>query len=70
MKSPEGGENGRRKMISGRRNEDIPPEYAGEYKIQRNSILKNGMKCSKEKTIGKHQISGRESHRWCFVTES
>ena len=69
MKSPDGGENGGRKTISGWRNGDIHPQYPGDYKIQRDSILKIGIKFSKKKTSGKHQISGRESHRWCFVTE-
>ena len=57
------------KTISGQRNGDIRPQYPREYKIQRDSILKIGMKFSKKKTSGKRQISGRESHRWCFVTE-
>ena len=70
MNSPEGGENGRRKTISGRRNGNIRPQYPEEYKIQKDSILKIGMKFNKKKTSGKRQISGRESHRWCFVTES
>ena len=67
--SPEGGENGRRKMTSCLRNVDIRPQYLGEYKIQRDSILKIGMKFSRKKTNGKDQISGREYHRWCFMTE-
>ena len=45
------------------------PTVSGDYKIQRDSILKIGIKFSKKKTSGKHQISGREFHRWCFVTE-
>ena len=44
---------------------DIRPQYLGEYKIQRDSILKIGMK----KTNDKPQISSRESHRWCCVKE-
>ena len=54
MKSPEGGENGGRKITSGLRNVEIRPQYLGEYKIQRNSILKIGMKSSRKKTNGKH----------------
>ena len=69
MKSQDGGENRGRKTISGRRNRDICPQYPREYKIQRDSILKIGTKFSKKKTSGKRQISVRESHRWCFVTE-
>ena len=69
MKSPEGGENDRRKMTSGLRNVDLCPHYLKEYKIQRDSILKIGMKFSRKKTNGKRQISGRESHRWYFVME-
>ena len=69
MKSPEGGEKGGRKRTSGRRNGNIPPQYPREYKIQRDSILKIGMKFGKKKTSDKRQISCRESHRWCFVTE-
>ena len=69
MKSPECRENGGRKMTSCLRNVDIRPQYLGEYKIQRDSILKIEMKFSRKKTNGMHQISGRESHRWCFVTE-
>ena len=60
MKSPEGGENGRRKTISSQRNGDICPPYPSAYKIQRDSILKIGMKFSKKKTNGKRQISDRE----------
>ena len=70
MKSPEGGENKGKKTISGRRNEDTPPQYHGVYTIQRDSIPKIGTKISKRKMIGKHQISGRKSHRWCFIKES
>ena len=44
----------------------IHPKYLREYKIQRNSILKIGMKFSRKKTSGKRQISGSESHRWCL----
>ena len=69
MKSPEGGENGGRKITSGLRNVEIRPQYLGEYKIQRDSILKIGMKFSRKKTNGKRQISGRESYRWCFLAE-
>ena len=61
MKSTEGGENGERKMISSLRNMNIRPQCFGEHKIQRGSILKNGMKFSKKNMNGKHQISGRES---------
>ena len=69
MKLPEGGENGGNKMISGLRKVDIHPQCLGDHKIQRCSILKIGMKFSKKKTNGKHQISGRESYRWCFAVE-
>ena len=64
MKFPKGKENGRRKMMSSLRNLDICPQCLGEHKIQRGSILKIGMKFSKKKTNGKHQISGRKSYRW------
>ena len=53
----------------GRRNVDIRPQYLGEYKIQKDSFLKIGMKFSRKKTNGKHQISGNESYGWCFVVE-
>ena len=66
MKSLEGKENSRRKMTSGLRNVDIGPQYLGEYKIQRDSILKIGIKFSRKKTNGKRQ---RISCRWCFVRE-
>ena len=33
MQSPDGGKNSKRKTISGRRNNDICPQYSGEYKI-------------------------------------
>ena len=46
------------KTISGQRNGDIRPQYPREYKIQRDSILKIGMKFSKKKLSGKRQISG------------
>ena len=69
MKSPKGGENSRRKMISYLRNVEIRPQCLGEYKIQMDSILKIGIKFSRKKTNGKGQISGRESYRWCFVAE-
>ena len=69
MKSPEGKENSRRKTTSGQRNSDICPQYLGDYKIQRDSILKIGMKFSRKKTSVKRQISGRESHRLCLVME-
>ena len=69
MKSPEAGENGRRKTISGQRNGDFCPQYPGEYTFQRDPILKIGIKFSKKKTSGKLQISGSESHRWCFIME-
>ena len=68
--SPEGGENDGRKTISSWRNKDIHTQFPEEYKIQRDSIPKIGTKYSKKKTSGKRQISGRESHRWCFVKES
>ena len=48
---------------------DICPQYPREYKIQRDSILKIGMKFSRKRISGKRQISGKKSHRWCFVTE-
>ena len=70
MTSSEGGENGGRKTLSGWRNEDIPPQYPREYKIQRDSIPKIRTKFRKKKTSGKRQMSGRESNRWCFVMES
>ena len=70
MKSPKGGENEGRKMISGRRNEDTHLQYHRGYKIQKDSILKMGMKTSKRKRSGKCQISGRKSHRRCFAMES
>ena len=38
MKSSEGRENGGRKTISSQRNEDILPQYPGEYKIQSDFI--------------------------------
>ena len=69
MKSPEGGESGGRKMTSGLRNVDIRLQYLREYKIQRASILKIGIKVNRKKTNGKGQISGRESYRWCFAAE-
>ena len=53
MKSPEGGENGGRKMTSVLRKVDIRPHYLGECKIQRDSILKIGMKF-----IVKYEIGG------------
>ena len=62
-KSPVGGENDERKITSCLRNVDIPPQYLGEYKIQRDSILKIGMKFSGKMSNGKRQISGRESQR-------
>ena len=68
MKSPEGIENSGRKRTSGLRNMDILPQYLGKYKIQRDSILIIGMRFSRKKTNGKCQISGKESHGWCFVT--
>ena len=68
--SPKGGENEGKKTISGRRNKDTHLQYPGGYKIQRDSIPKIGTKTSRRKTIGKHQISGRKSHRWCFATKS
>ena len=56
MKSPEGGENSGRKMTSSLRNVDICPQYLEEYKTLRDSILKIGMKFSRKKTNGKHQM--------------
>ena len=70
MKFPKSGENKGKKTISARRNKDTQLQYHGEYKIQRDSIPKIGMKTSKRKMIGKCQISGRKSHRWCFTMES
>ena len=45
------------------------PQYLGEYKIQRDSILNVRMKVSREKTNGNHQRSGKASYRWCFAAE-
>ena len=67
MKSLEGGENLGKKMISDRRNKDTHLQYHRGYKIQRDSIPKIGTKASKRKRIGKHQLSGRKSHRWCVL---
>ena len=53
------GENGRKKMISTLRNLHIRPECHGEHKIQRDSILKIGMKFNRKKMNGRRQISGR-----------
>ena len=69
MKVPKGRENGGTKMISGLKNVDIRPQCFGEYKIQRGSILKIGMKFSRKKTNGKRQIRGGESYRRCFGAE-
>ena len=69
MKSPGGGENGRRKMICDLRNVYIRPQRLRGHKIKRGSILRMGMKFSRKKMNSKHQISGRESYRWCFVAE-
>ena len=70
MKSPEGGENERKKTISSRRKEDTRLQFQRGYKIQRDSIPKIRTKISKRKMIGKRQISGRKFQRWCFVMES
>ena len=63
------GENDTRNMKSALRNVPICPQCHGEHGIRRDSILKIGMKFSRKKTNGRHQISGREFHRWCFVAD-
>ena len=52
----EGGENGERKMTSGLRNVTFAQSISENTKSRGILCLSNG----------KHQISGRESHRWCF----
>ena len=62
MKLPWGVEKGGRKMISDLKNVYIRPKPLGGHKIQRGSVLKVGMKFTRQKTNGKRQISGRESY--------
>ena len=38
-----------------------------ELRIQRDSILKIGMKLFRKKMNGRHQINGKGLNRWCFV---
>ena len=66
----QGQENDEKKMISALRTctfAHIVTKYV--HRIQRDSILKIGMKLYRKKINVRHQINGKELHRWCFVTD-
>ena len=54
-----------------RKEDDIRPKKQCHRKhgIQRDFILKNGMKFYKQKMIDRHQINGKGLHRGCFVAD-
>ena len=59
----------KRQMISALRHVHIRPQCHREYRIQRDSILKIGMKLYRKKMNGRRQINGKGLHRWCFVAD-
>ena len=62
-------ENGRKMRISGWRNVNTCPQCHHAQGIQRDFILKIGMKLYRKKMNGNRQIKDKGLHRLCFVAD-